>query len=128
MENKKLIVFTCNWNAYHGLETAGARRLTYDPGVLPIRLACIGRISTGIILKAFERGAAGVLLLGCPGDDCRYDSGMHLAEKVVDETKQILNLLGYPEDRLRLDHLEAGGGGAFVEKVNEIMGRHEKHR
>ena len=93
MENKKLIVFICNWDAYHGLETAGAEQLSYDPRVIPIRLTCMGRISTGIILKAFEQGAMGVLLLGCPKDDCRYDSGIRFAEKVVVETKKILNLL-----------------------------------
>ncbi len=123
MENKKLIVFICNWDAYHGLETAGAEQLSYDPRVIPIRLTCMGRISTGIILKAFEQGAMGVLLLGCPKDDCRYDSGIRFAEKVVVETKKILNLLGYAEDRLRLDHLKTGEGKAFTEKVSEFMRR-----
>ena len=126
MKNKKIIVFTCNWNAYHGLQAAGAGRISYDPRAIPIRLTCIGRISTGIILKAFEQGAMGVLLLGCPKDDCQYDSGIRLAEKAVLEAKKILALLGYSEDRLRLDHLEAGEGKAFTEKVNEFVKRLDK--
>ncbi|MBW1866559.1 MAG: hydrogenase iron-sulfur subunit [Deltaproteobacteria bacterium] len=126
MENKKLIVFICNWDAYHGLETAGAEQLSYDPRVIPIRLTCMGRISTGIILKAFEQGAMGVLLLGCPKDDCRYDSGIRFAEEVVLEAKKILNLLGYSENRLRLDHLKTGEGKAFTEKVSEFMRRLDK--
>lgn len=126
MENKKFIVFTCNWNAYHGLETAGAEQLSYDPRVIPIRLTCIGRISTGIILKAFEQGAMGVLLLGCPKDDCRYGSGIGFAEKVVLEAKKILYLLGYSEDQLRLDHLKAGEGRIFIEKVDEFVKRLDK--
>ncbi len=123
MENKKLIVFSCNWNAYHALETAGAERTSYSPRVIPIRLACIGRISTGIILKAFEQGAQGVLLLGCPQNDCQHDSGVRLAEKVVVEARRILGLLGYPGERLGLDHLEAGEGKAFAEKVNGFVER-----
>jgi len=126
VENKKLIVFICNWDAYHGLETAGAEQLSYDPRVIPIRLTCMGRISTGIILKAFEQGAMGVLLLGCPKDDCRYDSGIRFAEEVVLEAKKILNLLGYSENRLRLDHLKTGEGKAFTEKVSEFMRRLDK--
>ncbi len=121
MKHKKLIVLTCNWNAYHALETAGTGRLYYDPRVIPIRLTCIGRISTGIILKAFEQGAMGVLLLGCPKDDCQYDSGIRLAEKVVAEANKILGLLGYSKNRLRLDHLKAGEGNAFAEKVSEFI-------
>ncbi len=128
MENKKLIVFTCNWNAHHGLETAGVEGMSYDPRVIPIRLTCIGRISSGIILKAFEQGAMGVLLLGCPNNDCQYDSGMRLAEKVMVEAKKILNLLGCSEDRLRLDHLGAGEGKAFAEKVSEFMGKLDKRK
>ena len=121
MQNKKLIVFTCNWNAYHALETAGAERLSYPSGVIPIRLICMGRISTGIILKAFEQGSRGVLLLGCPKDDCQYDFGMRLAEGVILETKKILTLLGYAEERLRLDYLEAGAGRIFTEKVGQFL-------
>ncbi len=121
MQHKKLIVFTCNWNAYHALETAGTVRLSYAPQVIPIRLTCIGRISTGIILKAFEQGAMGVLLLGCPKNDCHYDTGIRLAEKVVIEAQKILDLLGYSDDRLKLDHLKAGEGEAFAEKVSAFM-------
>jgi len=120
-----LIVFTCNWNAYHGLETAGTERISYDPRVIPIRLTCMGRISSGIILKAFEQGAMGVLLLGCSKTECQYDSGMRLAEEALVEARKILALLGYSEDRLKLDSLEAGAGKAFAEKVSEFMIRLE---
>jgi coenzyme F420-reducing hydrogenase delta subunit len=88
---------------------------------MPIRLPCLGRISTGIILKAFEQGAMGVLLLGCPEDACQYHSGIHLAQKVVREAKQILSLLGYSENRLRLDCLEAGAGKIFAAKIKAFM-------
>ncbi len=56
-KNSKIILFTCNWNAYSGLEAAGAEKIPYSPTVYPIRLACLGRITPGIILKAFENGA-----------------------------------------------------------------------
>ena len=123
MENKKLIVFTCNWNAYHGMETAGLEGISYDPRVIPIRLTCMGRISIGIILKAFEQGAMGVLMLGCPKDDCQYDVGMNRAEEVMSKTKKILGLLGYSADRIGLDCLEAGKGKAFADRVAEFMNR-----
>ena len=105
------------------METAGLEGISYDPSVIPIRMTCIGRISIGIILKAFEQGAMGVLILGCPKDDCQYDAGMKRAEEVVGKTKKILGLLGYSADRIGLDCLEAGKGKAFADKVGEFMNR-----
>ena len=128
MAHKKLIVFTCNWHAYHGMEAAGTRRISYDPRAIPVRLTCMGRISTGIILKAFEQGAMGVLLLGCPEGDCQYESGMRLAENVVAEAKKFLALLGLSPDRLMLECLKTERDQAFAEKVNAFMKRLEMHQ
>ena len=121
MKQNKLVLFTCNWNAYYGMEAAGAGRISYDARVIPIRLPCLGRISTGIILKAFEQGALGVLLLGCPEETCQYNSGIHLAENVVHEAKKLLSLLGYSQGRLRLDSLEAGAGKIFTAKISQFL-------
>ncbi len=51
---KKIIVFSCNWNGLSSLESAGIKRLSYSAAVYPIRLACLGRITPGIILKALR--------------------------------------------------------------------------
>ena len=64
-EKEKIILFTCNWHAFSSLETAGKKKLVYTPALVPIRISCLGRITPGIILKAFEGGAAGVCLVGC---------------------------------------------------------------
>jgi peptidyl-dipeptidase Dcp len=56
MSEPKVIVFTCNWNAYSGLETAGFERRPYPASVRPLKVQCLGRLSPGIILKAFEKG------------------------------------------------------------------------
>ena len=49
MSPRKVILLTCNWNAYSGLETAGAERLTYPAGVFPLKVTCLGQINPGII-------------------------------------------------------------------------------
>ena len=81
----KVVVFTCNWKGYSGLESAGAEHLAYPPMLLPLRVTCIGQITPGIILKAFEGGAQGVLLLSCPPEECRYEFGNRHAEGVFAE-------------------------------------------
>lgn len=121
MTDPKVIVFTCNWNAYSGLETAGAQRISYSPAIHPIRVTCLGQLSPGIILKSFEKGAEGVLMLGCAPDECRYEFGNRKAEGVFAESKKLLALLGYEDKQLELDWVAAGDGTAFVEKVQRFV-------
>jgi F420-non-reducing hydrogenase iron-sulfur subunit len=113
----KVIVFTCNWNAYSGLEMAGYERLSLPAGVRPVKVMCLGRLHPGLVLKAFELGAEGVLMLGCPPDECHYEFGNSRAEELFEETRALARLLGISEERLRLDWVAAGDGEAFTEKV-----------
>jgi F420-non-reducing hydrogenase iron-sulfur subunit len=117
----RVIVFTCNWNAYSGLETAGVEGLNYPAGLYPLKVMCLGRLHPGLILKAFEQGADGVLLLGCPPGECHYGFGHRRAEEAFAETRALVHLLGIADERLRLDWLAAGDGEAFVEKVTGFV-------
>ncbi len=125
---QKVILFTCNWHAYSSLEAVGRQGLSYSTVVVPIRLSCLGRISPGIILKAFEEGAEGVLLLGCPEDLCRYETGNLEVTKVVEETRSLLKLLGYNENRLGFDLLPAESAEIYLETLNDFLGRLENGR
>ena len=125
--DKKVIVFTCNWNAYSGLESAGVMHLSYSPAVHPLKVMCLGQLSPGIILKTFEKGADGVLLLGCPPGECHFEFGNRRAEETFEEAKGLIRLLGYQEDQLMLDWVGAGQGKVFVDKIEKFMsGLNEK--
>jgi F420-non-reducing hydrogenase iron-sulfur subunit len=121
MTVQKVIVFTCNWNAYSGMETAGVERLSYPPSVYPIKVMCLGQISPGVILKAFEKGANGVLLLGCPAGNCHFEFGNRRVEDVFTEAKGLATVLGYRDEQLMLDWVAAGEGEDFVEKVQRFV-------
>ena len=129
MTGPKVIVITCNWNAYNGLETAGAQHSQYSPSVYPLKVMCLGQVSPGIILEAFETGAEGVLLLGCPLNECHFEFGNRRAEEVFQEAKSLASLLGYRDQQLQLEWLAAGDGQGFVEKVEHFMARlYERQR
>ena len=119
--NKKVILFTCNWSAYSGLEAAGVERLLYSPIVHPLKVMCLGQLSPGIILKAFEKGADGVLLLGCPPDECHFEFGNRRAEEVFEEAQGLISLLGYRAEQLVLDWVGVGDGKAFVRKIELFL-------
>ncbi|UCF94228.1 MAG: hydrogenase iron-sulfur subunit [Desulfobacterales bacterium] len=121
MKPAKVLLFTCNWGAYSGLETAGAQNKSYSPNVRPLKVMCLGRLSSGIILKAFECGADGVLLLGCPPGECQYEFGSRRAEEAFATAKELTRLLGYADERLQMDYVAAGDGETFALKVRHFV-------
>ncbi len=121
MENPKVVIFTCNWDAYSGLEAAGKDRRYYSAAIRPVRVMCLGRLHPGLILKAFERGVDGVMMLGCSPGDCHYDFGNRGAEAVFSLSKDLLGLLGFQEKQLQLDYVAAGDGNAFIDKIEKFM-------
>jgi coenzyme F420-reducing hydrogenase delta subunit len=121
VKTSKIIIFTCNWNAYSGLESAGRDHREYSADIRPIRVTCLGRLHPGIILKAFERGAAGVMMLGCPPDECHYDFGIRGVEEVFRLSQELLQLLGYRDRQLQFDCVAADDGETFVEKIHAFI-------
>jgi F420-non-reducing hydrogenase iron-sulfur subunit len=124
----KAVVFTCNWNAYSALETAGLNRLSYPASVRPVKLMCLGRLHPGLILKAFELGAGGVLLLGCPPGECHYGFGNQRAEELFAQTKALAHLLGFGEERLHLDWMAVEEGEVFAQKVRQFAADITNHQ
>ena len=65
VENKewepKIVAFCCNWCSYAGADLAGNNRLEYHANVKIIRIPCSCRLNPLFILRAFQRGADGVI-------------------------------------------------------------------
>ena len=59
-----IIAFCCNWCSYAGADLAGTSRKKYAPNIRVIRVMCSGRVEPTFILKAFQKGADGVLVCG----------------------------------------------------------------
>lgn len=120
-KSRKIIIFTCNWHAYSSLEDAGISGQSYSSGLIPIRISCLGRITPGLILKAFEGGADAVCLAGCPEGACRYQNGNIEAWKIYKESKELIKLLGYNEELLTYTLLPAGDGETFVKEMDALV-------
>ncbi len=63
-EKPKILAFVCNWCAYAGADLAGVSRIQYPSNVRLIRVMCTGRVNHGFLLKAFLKGADGVMVSG----------------------------------------------------------------
>ena len=116
----KIVAFLCNWCSYRGADLAGTSRIKCAANVRAIRVMCSGRVEPAFILRAFELGADGVLVLGCHPGDCHYAEGNYKALRRMTLLKRVLAQLGIEEDRFRLDWVSASEGDRFSHIVNEM--------
>ena len=96
----KLLGIFCNWSPYACFNAAGQAQLQIPSEYRFIRVMCIGRINQALILRAFEYGADGVILLECKDEDCRYGPGPEVGHTNVKRVRELLQLLGIGQRRL----------------------------
>lgn len=84
-------------------------------------LPCTGRIDEALLLKAFENGADGVMVVGCLEGDCHYVSGNIRARSRVERVYGILDKIDIGKDRIRMYNLSAGEGSKFAAYANEFV-------
>jgi F420-non-reducing hydrogenase iron-sulfur subunit len=119
----RVVIFTCNWNAHKSLQEAGERHLNYPSGARPLMVDCLGQVSSSMILKAFEKGADGVMLVGCSPDECHYEFGSRRAAELFAEIRELVRLLGFHDDQLQFCQVHAGEGAALVQQVRDFVDR-----
>jgi F420-non-reducing hydrogenase iron-sulfur subunit len=81
---------------------------------------CSGRFDPDFALRAFAKGADGVLVMGCHPGDCHYVEGNLKAEVKVGMTAKLLDAVGIDPERFRLEWVSAGEGSRFAGIVKEF--------
>jgi F420-non-reducing hydrogenase iron-sulfur subunit len=122
-EEPRVVIFTCNWNAHQSLQEAGERRLHYPSGARPLKVDCLGQIGASVVLKAFEKGADGVMLVGCSPEECHYEFGSRRAAELFDELRSLITMLGFRQQQLEFHQVHSGEAAVLVEKVQAFVSR-----
>ena len=117
---KKIAVFVCNWDGLSSMEAASRLGYCLPSSVKIIKVGCLSRIHLGLILRAFELGADGVMLMGCEPGNCHFDTDSGLILKELEKAQNILNLLGLESDRLLLLNITYNDGYGFVKKIADF--------
>jgi len=117
-KSPKIIVFCCISCGYAAADNAGFKKLWYSPNIFIVRVPCTGRVDTNFIIKSFEAGFDGVMIIGCRQDACRYIDGVEKVEKKIQLLKNIMG----PKysNRVLLKHLNAVEGNKFTEILNKF--------
>ena len=72
------------------------------------------------ILRAFEKGADGVYLVGCLEGDCRFTHGNLRAKKRVIAAQKILDTTGIGGERVQMFNLSSGEAVQFARIAQEM--------
>jgi len=116
----RVVAFICNWCTYTGADLAGTSRMKYPPNVRVIKIPCTGRFDPLFMIKAFERGADGVLVSGCHPGDCHYTAGNYNARRKFTVFRKLLEFSGIDMDRVRFSWISAAEGGKWVETIKNF--------
>jgi F420-non-reducing hydrogenase iron-sulfur subunit len=115
-------LFCCHYTSQQTC-VAGPEQLQAEgfPGNIAInRLVCTGKLQVSTLLKAFEGGADGVYVVGCPEDKCHNLMGSQRAAKRVQAVKKALAELAIEPERIEMFHLERGFHPEFIAVARQM--------
>lgn len=116
-----IVAFCCNWCSYAGADLAGSSRLSYPANVKIVRVPCSCRVNPTFVLKAFQRGADGVILCGCHPGDCHYVTGNYYTRRRMALLFGFLDYLGIEKERTRVEWVSAAEGAKFSAVMNDFV-------
>ena len=73
-----------------------------------VKMPCSSMVKDVFLLRAFEAGADGVIVLVCPEGQCRFLEGNIRAKKRVAWVRNLLDEIGLNGQRLSLSNISSG--------------------
>jgi F420-non-reducing hydrogenase iron-sulfur subunit len=119
----EITVFACIYCAYMAIDTAGALRIKYPASIKLVKLPCTGKTDVRYLMEAFEQGADGVCVVGCPIGNCHHVHGNKRGQARVKYTKQLLDEVGLGGERLEMYFVSGGMGETFAAAMREMTER-----
>lgn len=117
----RIIGILCYWCSYAGADLAGSSRMSYPANIRIVRIPCSGRADPLFVLRAFERGADGVLVAGCHPGDCHYAEGNYYARRRMSLLKRLVKYAGIPEERFKALWVSASEGKEFAHVISDMV-------
>jgi F420-non-reducing hydrogenase iron-sulfur subunit len=117
----RIVAFCCHYCAYSSADLAGSTRIQYPPNVRIIRTPCTGRLETEYYMKAFEKGADGVLVAGCLEGGCHFIEGNLCAKRRVNYVREMLAEIGLEKERLRMVNVSAAMARPLADNIIDMV-------
>jgi F420-non-reducing hydrogenase iron-sulfur subunit len=93
----KLVCFSCKFGWGYLNDNGYEKEIEH---LVPVM--CSGKVNASHIVDAFKKGADGVIILGCPDNECHFQNGNFQARKRVLLLKKTLADFGIEPSRLKI--------------------------
>jgi len=114
----KITAFCCH-NSLYGVGGAAKMAKAEVPGIHKVEIPCSGRLEPIYILKEFENGADGVVVVACPAKMCQLIHGSARMEKRIEYAKKLISDAGMEPERLMMFRPEPPTAPRLAEIIEE---------
>jgi heterodisulfide reductase subunit A len=111
----------CNWGGTAAADHAGIRKMAYNERFYLLPVSCIGQLDPTVMGRAFLEGANGLLLLGCPPEECHHSYGIDHTWSRVLMIKKLFSLIGLERGRIALAHADLNKPEEYIKTVNSFV-------
>lgn len=86
-----------------------------------IQFPCSAKLSTAYMLRPFERGIDGVIVMACRKETCRSLEGSRQARMRVREANRILDEVGLGSSRVMIMQEDGSGQALYTDAIRELV-------
>ena len=112
----KIYVFYCA-NSLDPQELLCLRDKLQDDTLRELRLPCSGKVTVPYLVKAFETGADGLVIVTCKQDECRRIEGNMRAQKRAQAVDSLLEEIGLGPGRIAVIQRTDAGAEQIIEDI-----------
>jgi len=116
----KIVAFCCHYCALAAADVAGKMGFQIPSNIRIIRVLCTGKVEVLHILKAFEAGADGVVVIGCKFGECYFKEGNFRAAKKVERVQSLIEEVGLEGERVKFDFVPGPGAKKFAAILSDM--------
>ena len=118
----KMYVFYCS-NGIEPEQMAGGLGKLDGVTVKTISLPCSGKIDVPYLVKAFETGADGAVIVTCKQNECQHLEGNLRANKRAEAVESLLEEIGMGKGRMAVVMLKEGGVEQAIGEIRDFIYR-----
>jgi coenzyme F420-reducing hydrogenase delta subunit len=118
----KINVFYCA-NSLEGEQMLRFQARLQEDTFKEIRLPCSGKVNIPYLVKAFEAGADGLVIVTCKVDECHHLEGNMRAQKRAQAVDALLDEIGLGPGRITVVQLTDAGVEQVIKDIEEFCTR-----
>jgi coenzyme F420-reducing hydrogenase delta subunit len=117
-----LVIFTCPQSRQTTQEvcTDNSHTQKTDAATHVVEVPCSGRVDTLQLMHAFEKGADGVMVVGCQPGSCYFNTGNLHVKQRVDRVSKWLDKCGLHHDRVMMTHITPGDHKELADAIDSL--------